>query len=346
MNASISVIVPTYNRRRCLGRAIRSALAQARPNDEIIVIDDGSTDGSDEVVREFGDAIRYYYVRNGGAGRARNIGLDLATKDFVAFLDSDDEWCDGKLDLQRRLLDARPDVLFTFSDFAVTHKDGRAEHHYINKWLREPVCWDQAIGPARSYSNIAELPSGMKDFHVYIGDTAAALMINLFILTSSLMVRRIQAGDALRFAEDISVYEDWQCFAQLALLGKGAYLDCETTWQHGGAETRLSSAGALQRADAWNRLNQRVWERAPDFVAKHARLHAEAVARNALEMARGLMAAGRLREARSILAKNRYATIRDRVLSHLPSRTKSVLRSMRHVLELRGKAPSLSCGRR
>jgi len=97
----ISVIIPTYNRVAMIGRAVRSALKQIREGGEIIVVDDGSTDGTQRALAEFRDCITYVTVPNGGAGKARNKGLALACNPLVAFLDSDDEWQPHKLDLQR-----------------------------------------------------------------------------------------------------------------------------------------------------------------------------------------------------------------------------------------------------
>jgi glycosyltransferase involved in cell wall biosynthesis len=90
----ITVIVPTYNRRETLGRAVTSLLAQTYSDIEVIIVDDASTDGTEEFVRqEFSDTrIRYERLKeNAGADAARNYGLDIARGKFVAFLDSDDE---------------------------------------------------------------------------------------------------------------------------------------------------------------------------------------------------------------------------------------------------------------
>jgi hypothetical protein len=83
-------------------------------------------------------------------------------------------------------------------------------------------------------------------------------MLDNYILTSSLVVRRHEAADALRFAEDLPIYEDWYCFARLALRGTAAYLDRDLAWQHGVADARVSDAGTLARAHAWNKLHERI----------------------------------------------------------------------------------------
>ncbi|MFV2067639.1 MAG: hypothetical protein ACC645_11735, partial [Pirellulales bacterium] len=217
-----------------------------------------------------------------------------------------------------------------------------------------PLSWEEAVGPPRPYRDIAKLPVGMDDFEVFIGDTSVAQMMDLFILTSSLMVRRgstgagdgpgeaavpsavAVAGDALRFAEDVNILEDLHYFAQLSLCGKGAYLDRETTWQHGAADERISSVGSYDRAIAWNKINERVWQRDESFCTQHTALHEKALRRNEVTLARGLIAAGCSREARNLLASNPYATTADRLLSYLPNTVTSQAASFRRWLLRRG----------
>jgi glycosyltransferase involved in cell wall biosynthesis len=94
----ISVVIPAYNRERTIGRAIQSALAQSRPPAEIIVVDDGSTDGTGDVIAAHGDQVRHVRQPNAGAAAARNRGVEEATAPWVAFLDSDDQWFDDHLE--------------------------------------------------------------------------------------------------------------------------------------------------------------------------------------------------------------------------------------------------------
>src|SRR5947207_15233453 len=87
----VSVIIPSYNRANILGETLDSVLAQSYTEFEAIVVDDGSTDRTPDVVAEYTDPrVRYFYKPNGGLSSARNFGLQLANGEFIAFLDSDD----------------------------------------------------------------------------------------------------------------------------------------------------------------------------------------------------------------------------------------------------------------
>ncbi len=97
---SISVIIPTYNRARYVTKAIDSALAQTYKDYEIIVVDDGSTDGTRQALEPYQDCIRYIYQENRGVAAARNLGIKSANAKWVAFLDSDDRWIPEKLAYQ------------------------------------------------------------------------------------------------------------------------------------------------------------------------------------------------------------------------------------------------------
>jgi len=104
-NHFVSVIIPTYNRAIFLVEAINSVLEQTYKKYEIIVIDDGSTDSTSEIIKQFGNKIRYFYQENGGPSAARNAGIKNAKGDLVAFIDSDDVWLPDKLSQQVQLFD-------------------------------------------------------------------------------------------------------------------------------------------------------------------------------------------------------------------------------------------------
>ena len=96
----LSVIVPAYNAEKTIRQSLDSILAQTRPVDELIVINDGSTDGTEEILQEYREAypacFRFCTVENGGQGRARNIGFDLSTGGWIGYVDSDD-WIDPEM---------------------------------------------------------------------------------------------------------------------------------------------------------------------------------------------------------------------------------------------------------
>lgn len=112
MVATVSVILPVYNRSASLADSMRSVLDQSYRDLELIVVDDASTEDLRPIVESLGDA-RVRYIRrerNGGASAARNTGLAAATGRFIAFQDSDDLWLPNKLKMQMELLDRMPDV--------------------------------------------------------------------------------------------------------------------------------------------------------------------------------------------------------------------------------------------
>ena len=100
----VSVIIPTYNRAKTIERAVDSVLAQTWKELEVIVVDDGSTDQTNEVLKAYGDKIRVIHRQNGGASAARNTGIKAATGEIISFLDSDDEWLPSKTERQVNLL--------------------------------------------------------------------------------------------------------------------------------------------------------------------------------------------------------------------------------------------------
>ncbi len=128
MEEKISIVVPTYNRESVIGRAVHSILCQTYEDYEIIVVDDGSTDQTRMVVEQFADE-RIRYIRlegNHGAGYARNVGIRESRYDYVAFLDSDDEWRRCKLELQmQRMQELPPEVGLVYCRMAGERGEGR-----------------------------------------------------------------------------------------------------------------------------------------------------------------------------------------------------------------------------
>ena len=119
------MIIPTYNRRELVLRAIDSVLAQTHPVDEILIVDDGSTDGTAEALRaRYGERIRYHWQANAGVSAARNAGMSLASGRYFALLDSDDLWRPEKTAQQAAWLDAHPEFGMVLCDVVRVDADG------------------------------------------------------------------------------------------------------------------------------------------------------------------------------------------------------------------------------
>lgn len=117
----VSCVIPVCNGRAFIADAIESVLAQSRPVDEIVVVDDGSEDDTVTAVRQFGARVRYLRQPNRGAAAARNVGLKAATGDCIALLDADDLWDAHKLEAQLGALDDR--------------RVGACATHMLNFWM-------------------------------------------------------------------------------------------------------------------------------------------------------------------------------------------------------------------
>jgi glycosyltransferase involved in cell wall biosynthesis len=111
----VTAVIAVYNGGNLIRRAVDSVLLQTRAVDELIVVDDGSTDQTAEVVGSYGSRVHYIYQSNGGVASARNRGVRSATTEWVAFLDHDDEWLPTKIEHQLRLLDANPDAKLCYA---------------------------------------------------------------------------------------------------------------------------------------------------------------------------------------------------------------------------------------
>lgn len=139
----VSVIIPSYNRAKLLGRAIDSVLHQTFSDYEIIVVDDGSKDNTKDVLKAYDGKIKYIYQANRGISGARNQGIKEARGEYIAFLDSDDSWIPEKLAEQIKVLEANKNVGIVYSKLQMINDKG--EHcgvkpkHKSGKNFRELI---------------------------------------------------------------------------------------------------------------------------------------------------------------------------------------------------------------
>lgn len=211
----VSVIIPAYQSSRIIGFAIDSLLKQTQLPDEIIVVDDGSSDDIVAALRHYGSSVRLVRKENGGASSARNAGIDIATGDMIAFLDSDDFWHPTKLQEQLRIFEEYPEVGLISSRYLV--RMGAGETKEYPPMSSAP--WDCVLRPE--------------------GEKAFELAMNVW--TSVVIFRRELLGDD-RFDVNLKTAEDRDLWA--TLVSRGAiYLQSEMT------ATLVEMEGSLSRLD-------------------------------------------------------------------------------------------------
>ena len=203
---TVSVVIPCFNRENRLGLAIESALSQTRPPLEVIVVDDGSTDGSRRVAESFGGTVRVIGTPNRGPSSARNTGIREATGEWVAFLDSDDVWSEDKLETQLEAAGEFPETALVFSDTR-TLRDGRVE--------------------IESRFDLGGVRSAARErrgrFLRFDRSLFGRLLEESRIFTSAVLVRRELTG--LEFPEHFKGPEDWALWMALALRHPFAAVD-------------------------------------------------------------------------------------------------------------------------
>src|SRR3972149_4226240 len=112
----VSIIIPTYNSDKFISEALCSVLRQTCTDYEIIVIDDGSTDRTKDIIEKTFPEVRYFYIPNQGVSRARNYGIRRARGEFIAFLDADDLWLPEKLEKQLKVFKADQEIMMVFTE--------------------------------------------------------------------------------------------------------------------------------------------------------------------------------------------------------------------------------------
>ncbi|MCP9439393.1 MAG: glycosyltransferase family 2 protein [Nitrospira sp.] len=303
----VSVIIPTYNRAGLVVEAIESVLRQTRPPREIIVVDDGSTDNTQQVLASFGNRISVIHQENQGVGRARNRALEVAQGRYLAFLDSDDLWMEHKLEWQIDLMERFPQLGFLFSDFVITGDGGQVTPKGLSTWFNHPVEWNQVLDDL----SVTAVPCASREEPVklYIGRLYHALLAQPYVLPSCAIARSRCLTPEIRFAEGDPHCSDWEFFARLARVHPVGFMDVETTINRGGrAWPRLTHMSAATKVRCHLRMIGAVWRRDDDYLSLH-RKEVDAVEADLwLQLAKYCMVEADRREAR--LALGRWQALR------------------------------------
>jgi glycosyltransferase involved in cell wall biosynthesis len=254
----VSVVIPSFNRAYCLPRAVDSVLGQTHPQVEVIIVDDGSTDDTSAMVsaRYGGDArVRYHRQANAGISGARNTGLALATGDFVALLDSDDEWLPWKLEFQVACMRAHPEVGMTWTDMLAVDPDGQVmDGAYLRamydayRWYPRAEDLFKHVEPLTAVSTRAAQVAPGRNF--YYGDIGAQMLMGSLVHTSTVVMARDRAQAVKSFREDLRhAGEDYEFHLRTCRLGPVGYLDASSIrYQRGNPDRATRPANGVHLA--------------------------------------------------------------------------------------------------
>jgi glycosyltransferase involved in cell wall biosynthesis len=182
----VSVITAAYNHVAFIRQSIESALSQTYRDFEHIVVDDGTTDGTAEVLHTFGNQIKYIRQDNRGAHAAINTGIRASTGEYIAILDSDDAWLPQKLERQMAAFDERPDAGMVYSQARIMYKDGDIDPNLI---IGEP------LDPVRPFEG---------------------LLINNRIPALTALIKRSCLDDVGSFLENLKGVADWELWLRIS----------------------------------------------------------------------------------------------------------------------------------
>jgi len=205
----ISVVIPTFNRVARLELALQSVLDQTFVPSEIIVVDDGSSDGSKTMLRaRFGDRVHYHYQENRGVSHARNIGVGLSSGNWIAFLDSDDQWLPDKLQMQVAAIQSNPEYEFC---------------HTNEIWIRN----GKRVNPMNKHDKAGG----------YIYQKCLTLCV---VSPSSVIIKKQVFNDIGCFDESLPVCEDYDYWLRYCASHPVLYIESPQLIKHGGHKDQLS----------------------------------------------------------------------------------------------------------
>lgn len=186
MKPLISIVIPSYNRKNLVVEAINSALQQDPKNFEVLVVDDGSTDGTVEHLNSLGLQIRIIRTEHAGISHARNTGIQESQGEFISFLDSDDLWMPGILDAQLEFLNGHPQIPLVYTDQKI----------WANGELQEETRFQK--DPPKSRFN---LPGFVELVPIHV---------------SAVMVKKSLFDDVGMFNEELKIHEDTEMWNRIS----------------------------------------------------------------------------------------------------------------------------------
>jgi GT2 family glycosyltransferase len=241
----VSVLIPTYNRAYILRQAIASVFAQTYRPIEVVVVDDGSTDNTRQIISEMKQEVRYIYQENGGLASARNTGLAAARGEFIAFQDSDDLWMPWKLEVQVALLRKYPQVAVIGTDLNVVNAQGKV---VAERQLRKIFSAFDRIDHSKTFTvsgNLKDIcpncPADLVGDRYECGDIYTAMFHGNLIHPPTALMRRENlqtiGGLDVNFT---SCGEDYEFLWRLTRTGWAATIDSPGILYRVGAEDQYT----------------------------------------------------------------------------------------------------------
>jgi glycosyltransferase involved in cell wall biosynthesis len=234
----VSVLIPTYNRRDYIVAAIESVLAQDFTDHEVIVVDDGSTDGTVDLLQHYASVIRLIRTANQGPALARNVGMQAARGDYIAYLDSDDLYYPYKLGMQAELLDAFPHIGMVYTEFSGFSDDGywdecHLRRYHSSTYERGGIEYEQLfaerwpLGDVFAVDRLAGLER-WNDRAVYAGDLYEHYLFNTVVFTNSMMFRRSLLARSGLQQKGFGMFHDLEFALRLCRGAPTAFIDVPT----------------------------------------------------------------------------------------------------------------------
>jgi glycosyltransferase involved in cell wall biosynthesis len=205
MHGLVSVVIPVRNGVKYLGEATNSALMQGQVEVEVIVVDNGSSDGSRALAESFGAPVRVIDESRPGAAHARNAGVRLARGEYLAFLDADDVWLPGKLERQLALLDSRQDLdmTFTFGQNFLSSELTEAQRREVS-YLPGPgpfIIPSTMLARRESFARVGELPDLREGEFIAWYGLAKSVGLKSEVIPEVLIQRRVHSSNSTRIEQ-------------------------------------------------------------------------------------------------------------------------------------------------
>lgn len=338
----ISVVIPAYNARHTLPATLESLFAQTWPHLEIIVVDDGSTDGTAQMLAQYGARVRLLSQPNGGLARARATGVAAARGQWIALLDADDLCRPERLALQARVLEALPEVVMCAGDFdAFDDRDGKVSASHAARYYARIGRARQGIRSLLRRRDPLETAWG-EQFHVCHGPAYEELAHDNFMHPPTLMFRRelLRADQAGSFEDEARSMCDWDWIVRAARCGEVAFIE-RALIDYRLSASQMSSPRHRVRATVDTlRVAERICQRDPELYLRQLPLFLRELGGFCLDAADALIETDRLEAARMLLrSSTRFGCLDLRTL-RLLAKLLTPRRMLLAARQRRGIAPA------